>query len=51
MVQSLVVVPRNLVDVFPEGFPDMSGADDFNCDAKGGEPSEELWTHCDIHIG
>lgn len=51
MVQSLVVVPRNLVDVCPEGFPDMSGADDFNCDAKGGEPSEELWTHCDIHIG
>ena len=29
----------------------MRRADDFNCDAKGGEPSEELWTHCDIHMG
>ena len=51
MVQSLVVVSRNLVDVCPEGFPDMSGADDFNCDAKGGEPSEELGTHSDIDMG
>ena len=50
VVQSLVVCFRDPVDVCPVGFPDMRGADDFNCDAKGGEPSEELGTHCDIHM-
>ena len=51
MVQSLVVIYRDPVDVCLVRFPDMSGADDFNCDAKGGEPSEELWAHCDIDVG
>ena len=51
MVQSLVVFFRDTVDVCPVGFPDMRRADDFNRDAKGGEPSEELWAHCDIHMG
>ena len=29
----------------------MRWADDFDRDTKGGEPSEELGTHCDIHMG
>ena len=51
MVQSLVVMCRNLADVCPVGFPDMCGADDFDRDTKGGEPSEELGAHCDIDMG
>ena len=51
MVQSLVVIYRDPVDVCLVRFPDMCGADDFNCDAKGGEPSEELGAHSDIHMG
>ena len=51
MVQSLVVMCRNLADVCPVGFPDMRGADDFDRDTKGGKPSEELWAHCDIDMG
>ena len=51
MVQSLVVICSNRVDVSPVGFPDLRGADDFDSDAKACEPSEELGTHCDIHVG
>lgn len=51
MVQSLVVVLCNPVDVCPVGLPDNRGADDFNRYAKGGEPSEELGAHSDIHMG
>ena len=29
----------------------MRWADDFDRDTKGSEPSEELWAHCDIHMG
>lgn len=47
----MVVICCNLVDVCPVRFPDMSRAYDFNHDAKGGEPSEELRTHCDIQMG
>lgn len=51
MVQSLVVMFRDLVDVSPVGLPDMCGADDFYRGAEGGEPSEELGAHCDIGMG
>lgn len=51
MVQSLVVMRRNLTDVCPVGFPDMRGADDFDRSAEGCEPSEELGAHCDIDMG
>lgn len=51
VVQSLVVMCRNLVDVCPVGFPDMRGADDFDRDTKGSEPSEELGAHCDVDMG
>ena len=51
MVQSLVIIRSNRVDVCPVGFPDVRRADDFDRDAKGGEPSEELRSHCDIYMG
>ena len=51
MVQSLVVMCRNLADVCPERFPDMCRADDFDRGTKGGDPSEELGAHCDIDMG
>ena len=47
----MVVICRNLIDVCPVRFPDMRGAYDFDHDAKGGEPSEELGAHCDIQMG
>lgn len=51
VIQSLVVICRDLADVCPVGFSDMCRADDFDRDAKGGEPSEELGAHCDIDMG
>ena len=51
VVQSLVVICRDPVDICPVGFPNMGGADDFDRDAKGGKPSEELGAHRDIHMG
>lgn len=50
MVQSLVVLFRNFIDICPVRFPDIRGAYDFHRDAKGGEPSEELGTHCYIDM-
>ena len=50
VVQSLVVFFRNHVDVCPVGFPDMCGADDFDRDTKGSEPSEELGAYCNIQM-
>ena len=41
----------DLADVCPIGFPNMRRANDFDSDAKGGEPSEELGAHCDIDMG
>ena len=51
MVQSLVVGLSDLVNVCLEGSPDMRGADNFDRDAKGGEPSKELGAHSDIDMG
>ena len=51
MVQSLVVMCRDLADICSVGFPDTCRTDDFDHDAKGGEPSKELGAHCDIDMG
>ena len=50
VVQSLVVMCRNFADVCPVGFPDMCGADDFDRDTKGGEPSKELGAYSNIQM-
>ena len=42
LVQSMVVMFRDLADVCLVGFPDMHRTDDFNRGTKGGEPSEKL---------
>ena len=51
MVQSLIIICSNRVNICPVRFPNMCGADDFDRDTKGGEPSKEPGVHCDIQMG